>query len=220
MSLRPAAPAPRRTQQERRDDTQRRLLNATLSCLQELGYARTTTTEIVREAGVSQGALFKHYPTKAALLSAAVEHLFAELVSGYQHAFAALPKGQATADAAFELLWTVFTGPRLTVAFELYMVARTDRELQQALEPVVRTHRETLVTLARELFPEAAAAIPDFAAWVDLLMCAMEGIVVERYGAGDVTGPTLAVLKQLMLFALMRGGATDVDLRRSTPWTP
>src|SRR5687768_13990896 len=91
MSLRSpdTAPTPRRTQQERRDHTQQRLLKATLNCLQEIGYARTTTTEIVRSAGVSQGALFKHYPTKAALMSAAVEHLFSDLVDGYQRAFAA-----------------------------------------------------------------------------------------------------------------------------------
>src|SRR5689334_4222171 len=126
---------PRRTQQERRDQTQRQLLEATLECLSNVGYARTTTPEIVRLAGVSQGALFKHYPSKAALLSAAVEHLFAELVSSYQRAFAAMPRAAATPEAAFDLLWAVYTSPRLAVAFELYAVARTDRELARALEP-------------------------------------------------------------------------------------
>jgi AcrR family transcriptional regulator len=196
---------PRRTQQERRDRTQRQLLEATLDCVAAVGYARTTTPEIVRMAGVSQGALFKYYPSKAALLSAAVEHLFAELVSSYQRAFAAMPREAATPEAAFDLLWTVYTSPRLAVAFELYAVARTDRELARALEPVVRTHRASLVDIARQLFPEAATALPEFAAWVDLLMCAMEGIVNERYGAGDVTGPALGVLKKLMLDALTRG---------------
>jgi AcrR family transcriptional regulator len=195
---------PRRTQQERRDQTQRQLLEATLECLSSVGYARTTTPEIVRLAGVSQGALFKHYPSKAPLLSAAVEHLFAELVSSYQRAFAAMPRASATPEAAFDLLWAVYTGPRLAVAFELYAVARTDRELARALEPVVRTHRASLVEIAKDLFPSAAQAMPEFAAWVDLLMCSMEGIVMERYGAGDVTGPALGVLKRLMLDALSR----------------
>jgi AcrR family transcriptional regulator len=106
----------RRSQQERRDETQRRLLEATLACLTELGYARTTTPEIVKLAGVSQGALFKHYPSKAELLSASIEHLFTQLVAGYEQSFELLPRGEATADAAFDLLWSLFTGPRLAVA--------------------------------------------------------------------------------------------------------
>lgn len=189
----------RRTQRERRDGTQRKLIEATLQCLGELGYARATTTEIVRAAGLSQGALFKHFPSKAELLSAAVEQLFDELVAGYQASFEALPQQRATPEAAFELLWSIFTGPRLAIAFELYVVARTDPTLQRSLQPVVRHHRAMLIEHARALFPVAARANRDFAAWVDLLMCSMEGLVVERYGAGDVTRPALAVLKQLIV---------------------
>lgn len=222
-------PKLRRTQQERRDDTQRKLLDATLACLTELGYARTTTPEIVKLAGLSQGALFKHFASKAELLSAAVEHLFDELVSGYQIGFTRLPQGSATAEASFELLWSIFTGPRLAVAFELYAAARTDPELQRALVPVVQRHRRVLVELARGLFPHAAAEIPDFDAWVDLLMCSMEGLVMESYGSGSLGTPALAVLKKLMLGALTRGAAAECDLRPSEPleaqhggtsWTP
>jgi AcrR family transcriptional regulator len=218
-----ATPAPelakpaRRSQQERRDGTQRKLLEATLTCLTELGHARTTTTEIVRAAGVSQGALFKHFPSKAELLAAAVEHLFEELVGGYQQTFAALPQGKATPSAAFELLWSIFTGPRLAIAFELYVVARTDPALQASLEPVVRRHRRMLTESARLLFPAAANAHADFDAWIDLLMCAMEGMVIERYGAGDVTGPALAVLKRLWLDTLMRSEVAEKKARRR--WT-
>ncbi|HEX5657382.1 MAG TPA: TetR/AcrR family transcriptional regulator [Polyangiales bacterium] len=190
----------RRTQRERRDETRAKLLDATLACLGELGVARTTTTEVVQRAGVSQGALFKHFPSKAALLSAAVEQLFSELVEGYEGTFAQLPRD---ASHAFDLLWAFFTGPKLAIAFELYLTARTDEALQAALEPVVRTHRAQLIAHARVLFPEAAAK-PEFDAWIDLMMMAMEGLVVERFGAGDVGAPALAVLKRLSVAMLER----------------
>ena len=207
-------PSRRRTQEERRDETRRRLLEATLACLVRQGYARTTTTEIVAEAGVSQGALFKHFPTKAALLGATVEHLFIQLVDDYRAEFTALSAQGAGLDVAFDKLWERFKGPSLQAAFELYMVARTDPELAQALHPVVAQHRAALVEEARRLCPEAAASVPAFDALVDLMMCAMEGLVVESYGAGDVTGPALAVLKSLMLGFLRgvspaRAGAKD-----------
>ncbi|MDB4972506.1 MAG: Transcriptional regulator, TetR family [Myxococcaceae bacterium] len=211
MSLAPASSAKvaRRSQRERRDGTQRKLVEATLACLIELGHARTTTTEIVRAAGVSQGALFKHYPNKAELLSAAVACLFEQLVSGYEADFRALPNDEATAEAAFELLWNNFTGPRLAVAFELYIVARTDPALARCLQPVVRHHRAVLVEHARALFPEAARHNPEFDAWVDLLMCSMEGIVIEGYGAGTVKPPALAVLKRVVLATLTAGAASS-----------
>jgi len=38
-------------------------------------WAGTSTTEIVRRAGVSRGAQVHHYPSKEDLVIAAVEHL-------------------------------------------------------------------------------------------------------------------------------------------------
>jgi AcrR family transcriptional regulator len=200
---------PRRTQRERRDETRTKLLDATLTCLRELGYARTTTTEIVQRAGVSQGALFKHFASKAALLSAAVEQLFTELVADYEQIFAGMPRD---ASHAFDLLWEFFTGPKLSIAFELYLAGRTDEALRAALEPVVRAHRAQLIAHARVLFPEASHK-PEFEAWIDLMMMAMEGLVVERLGAGDVGAPALAVLKRLSV-TMLRAGPARADARR------
>jgi AcrR family transcriptional regulator len=207
-------PVVRRSQQARRDDTQRRLLEATLHCLVCLGYARSTTTEIVRAAGVSQGALFKYYPTKAALMSAAVAYLFEDLVRAYRADFETLPKGKDAVERGFELLWRIYTGPRLTAAFELYLAARTDRELSAQLWPVVREHRVALVTQARTLFPEAARDNPAFDAFIDLLMCSMGGIVLEQYGAGDIGTSALATLKGVVLSAISKSAAgTPVRLK-------
>jgi len=194
--------AVRRSQQARRDDTQRRLLESTLQCLVGLGYARTTTTEIVRAAGVSQGALFKYYPSKASLMSAAVAYLFDDLVRGYRADFAELPAGEGVVERAFELLWQIYTGPRLTAAFELYMAARTDPELSEQLWPVVRRHRAALLEEARALLPSAARDNPAFDGFIDLLMCSMGGIVLEQFGAGDVGEAALMRLRGVVLSAL------------------
>ena len=52
-------------QQARSVATRRRLLDAAVETLLSLGLARTSTTEVCRRAGVSQGALFKHFASKA-----------------------------------------------------------------------------------------------------------------------------------------------------------
>jgi tetracycline repressor-like protein len=55
-------------QQDRSRATQRRLLDATVDCLVEVGWAGTTTTLVSERAGVSRGAQLHHYPTKDALV--------------------------------------------------------------------------------------------------------------------------------------------------------
>src|SRR5437773_8551518 len=64
-----------RTQQQRRDETRRALLDAAVESLIEVGFSRTTTLEVQRRADVSRGALLHHFPSKAELLVAAVDHL-------------------------------------------------------------------------------------------------------------------------------------------------
>src|SRR5215212_9497832 len=64
-----------RTQQQRREETRRALLDAAVESLIEVGFARTTTLEVQRRADVSRGALLHHFPSKAELLVAAVDHL-------------------------------------------------------------------------------------------------------------------------------------------------
>lgn len=76
-----------RTQQQRREETRRALLDAAVESLIEVGFARTTTLEVQRRADVSRGALLHHFPSKAELLVAAVDHL-AEMRAKEMKAFA------------------------------------------------------------------------------------------------------------------------------------
>src|SRR5262245_62515444 len=106
-----AAPPSRRSQAERSAGTQARLLDATIQCLVELGWSGTSTTEVVARAGVSRGAQVHHFPTKEDLVLAAVEHLLERRTAEYQEAFASLAPEERTADAAFDLLRSVCSGP-------------------------------------------------------------------------------------------------------------
>jgi AcrR family transcriptional regulator len=172
--LRAAPLRPRRTQAERTRTTRTALLEATIVALAELGYAHATTTEVCRRAGVSQGALFKHFASKAELVSAAAERLFAALIEDYRASFAAAAGEGDRIAAATRLLAGTFRQPRLQAAFELYQAARTDRELAASLRPVADRHAANLREQARRLFPEAQAS-PDFDTVIELVMSALQG---------------------------------------------
>jgi len=170
----------RRTQAERRTATRRRILDAALECLATLGYAGTTTTVVAERARVSRGAELHHYPTRSALIGAAVQHLFANLTLAYERAFTRLPPEIDRVGAAIDLLWKIYQDPRLTAVLELHVAARTDAELRAALAPIASRHHANVVRLARGYFPDAAAALADFDALLDLVLDALQGMAVRR----------------------------------------
>ncbi|MCC6647519.1 MAG: TetR family transcriptional regulator [Polyangiaceae bacterium] len=169
----------RRTQKERRDATRAALLEATITSLVEVGYTGTTTTEIVRRAGVSQGALFKHFPTKAALVAAATERLFAGLFVDFERAFERASRDEAPIVAAVRGLWRVFCTRPLLAVYRLYAEAPSDPELRRVLRPVVARHEAHLARFARELFP-AIAASPEHRALFEGIVFAMQGLSLQR----------------------------------------
>jgi AcrR family transcriptional regulator len=74
-------------------DTRRRLLDVARRRFAEDGALTPTLDELRREAGVSVGALYHHFPDKRALAAA----VFAEVLVGYQQEFVAMLRAQATA---------------------------------------------------------------------------------------------------------------------------
>jgi AcrR family transcriptional regulator len=129
-----AAPVVSRTpQQERSRVTQARLLEATIECLVEHGWSGTTTTVVAARAGVSRGAQLHHYPTKAALVMAAVEHLSERRGEEIRAEAAALPAGPRRLDLVIDMLAAAFTGPLFVAALEVWVAARTDPDLRDAL---------------------------------------------------------------------------------------
>lgn len=187
-----ATAGPRRTQAERSATMRTRLLDATLECLAKLGWARTTTTEVVRRAGVSRGAQVHHFPTKADLVVAAIEHLFARRHEEFRDAFDGLPAGQRTSERAIDLLWATVQGATFQAWLEVVVAARTDERLHAALEPVEHRFHQDVEHTFLELFPGAPTLAVRFAFTV------LDGLAIEQLaGTRHDADEMLGVLKHL-----------------------
>ncbi len=149
-----------RTQAQRREQTRTALLDATIDCLVDIGYARTSVQEICARAGVSKGAVQHHFTAKAELMAAAVEHLTTKLRRQLAVSLDELPSGGTGVAAAIDLLWTGYSGTLSTAVTELWVAARTDPELRAAIRPVDRAlgraTLEQVTQVAGELSPERA----------------------------------------------------------------
>ncbi len=130
-------PAPPRVPQEERTRAMRqRLLEATVDCLVEHGWSGTSTTLVSQRAGVSRGAQLHHFPTKNALVLAAVEHLSEVRGEELRRAALGLPTGKRRTRAVLEMFAEHFTSPVFTAALELWVAARNDAALRAAVVPL------------------------------------------------------------------------------------
>ncbi len=120
-------------QAERTRAMRLRLLEATVECLAERGWSGTSTTVVSERAGVSRGAQLHHFPTKSDLVLAAVEHLAVVRQQELLARVVGLPSGPHRTRAVLEMLADLFTGPLFAAALELWVAARTDPQLHDAV---------------------------------------------------------------------------------------
>ncbi|MGO4622371.1 TetR/AcrR family transcriptional regulator [Ensifer sp. 2YAB10] len=154
-----------RTQQERRDKTRAALLEGMMSALVELGYARTTTGEITRRAGLTSGALQHHFPSREDLVLALVDHQF-EAVHAQLEMFAS--DGNAVTDwkSFIEVLRDIYAGRSYMAIWEIVIGTRADAHLHTLL----MQHRiQSQATLERYWDAVFEARIPDSQRRSDLM---------------------------------------------------
>ena len=170
-----------RTQQQRRDETRRALLDAAVESLIEVGFARTTTLEVQRRAEVSRGALLHHFPSKAELLVAAVDHLAEMRAKELKVLSSQLPPTdrRERTDAVLDLLWQCFSGTFFQVAMELRTAARTDPELRPVLVIAEKNLRERIFAQARNLFGSEVNEHPGLERALDLTLQLMIGAAMS-----------------------------------------
>ena len=210
--------APRRTQAERRETTRAALLDAALGQLVEGGLATFTTTEVARRAELSQGALFKHFPSKAELLAAVAEHLFDQLRARFERAYARRPEGSRSVVEGLELLWAQMLDPRVAAAFELYTAARTDRELQARLGPVVEAHVERIEAFVATL---GDLGDPDRVRVVTALaIAAIQGLVLNQMALPKPAQAAQLRAALTALAPLVLGTGDDASVAPAEPPTP
>ncbi|MFH8618936.1 TetR/AcrR family transcriptional regulator [Streptomyces sp. NPDC017979] len=166
----------RRTQRQRREETRQRLLDATVECLVEYGFAGTTTQRVQERAGISRGALLHHYASKADLLAAATHHVAeARLAALRAHLE---PAETDDRGRGLALLRGAMSGPHFLAGLELWLAARTDPLLRGALLPAEREVGAAQREVLAQVFGPDVTARADFPLLCESLLVLHRGLAL------------------------------------------
>jgi AcrR family transcriptional regulator len=153
-----------RTQQQRREETVARLLDAGIDTIIEVGYARASASVIARRAKVSDGALFRHFPTMSDFMAATAHEVARRQLELGSKLVAQIPAEQPPLPAVLTILRDIAGSDTNTVWHELMVAARTDEKLRATLQTVLAEYVENIYETAKsapgaEQIPEDAFAV-------------------------------------------------------------
>lgn len=171
------------TQAERRATTRAALLDATITCLVEHGYTRTTTGRIAEAAGVSRGAQLRYFRNRADMVTAAVSRLATLRVGSF---IETIGSGPTSAEASIDALWEGHQGPLFDATLELWVASRTDPVLRESLVRVERNVAAEILAAARTSLPESSSRA-GFTEDMVHVLATMRGLALLRLSSG--TGP-------------------------------
>jgi AcrR family transcriptional regulator len=134
----------RRSQEERRRDTQNAILNAALEVLIEEGYEGFTTTRVAQTAGVSRGAQENYFRTKDELILAATRHALSQAAEHAQTLASSAVRSDEPVAKFLADSQSFFFSRKYLALLEIIVIARHRPMLARTNTPVVRKFREHL----------------------------------------------------------------------------
>ena len=198
-----------RTQQQRREETVGRLLEACIDTIMEVGYARASAAVITKRAGVSVGALFRHFDTMGDFMAATASEVLRRQLESFTKRVAEIPADQPALEAALAILREITSGPTNAVLYELLVAARTDEKLRDTLQHELGQYAAKILDAARAL--PGAESYPEetFPVLVALMTNVFDGAAVVEgvLPQPEIAAQRIPVLTALLTAALPNAGS-------------
>lgn len=201
--------------------TRDRILSAALECFLDPGYEQTTIARIRERSGVTNGALFHHFPTKDAI----AEALYVDAMRSYQDGLRELlrrkPRSLRAAvrgTIAHQLEWTESNADR---ARFVYQRGRVDWQSPAGAE--LEDLNRTLSAEYREWLSPLVAAGKVRPMPMVMLVAIVNGpahTIAQRWLAGELDGSLTAYTDPLAEAALAGLGASPGTPRRTAAPIP
>lgn len=140
----------RRTQAERHAETRRKIIDATVDCIDAFGFPKTTMQKVARRAGVTVGAVQHHFPSKSELLAGVLEDGFRKASFEREHIRFSGKSLQERVSLFVEHCWLLYREPTFQANLHILLGMRV--ESPQALDEWMLGPLADLAAQARNLF--------------------------------------------------------------------
>lgn len=148
------------------EETRRRIIDATMRCVAEVGYERATIREIARKAEMTSGSLYHYFPNKTELIKATVDE-WAELT--IPRIAASAQRGEDFRDrlvAVFDECDQLMQEYPLIAMFDRAIRVGTARQLAESRETLFSSLREVTLDILRQAKRRAhSRGEPSWKAW-------------------------------------------------------
>ena len=195
----------RRTNEERTAQTRERILEATVSCLIQHGYTKTSTTMISSLAGVSRGAQLHHFPNKAELMSAAIEHVIVLRTEEVKTHFGSLDSAADPVSVFIDILWKQLQTGVFYAWLELVVAARCDDALRAKLMEVSQRFDRDVTNFIQEAFGLSSELAQKIRLAGQVIFATVEGLSTSKiiYQEERDDAEILRLLKETIKNALI-----------------
>lgn len=177
--------------------TRTRIMEAVIECLAASGYSATSTSDIAQQAGMTRAAMLYHFPSRMALMEAAIHYLTRKRVEMYGEAMGKIPHDDRYFDRAIDTAWEQLQSSEFAAFAELSQAARTDAQLSAVVSPALAEYDRARRAWALRLFPPGESAKPWFDLRRDIVRFLSEGLAELGELSFDTERRKLQVLEFL-----------------------
>jgi AcrR family transcriptional regulator len=204
----PSSPAKDTPKSQR---TRARILDCALKLFAQIGYAAASNARIAQEARLTRGAMLYHFPTREALVEAAVIHIQTRRSTLLAEAAEQAPAGVDLAEHAIDAYWTLLHDPAFVAFAELEAAGRTDAMVGERLG-AAQAAFDGDQGGGQPLGMVQAGAGARFQASRDLARFLLEGLARASltYDGPDRTERLLAVIKRATRMLNRKGSVQDL----------
>ena len=192
---------------------QARIAQAALVCFGRSGFHGASMQDICAEAGMSAGALYRYFPSKAAIIVAIVEaerEQHAQMFAPLEHAPDPLAALQALGEA---FLTQQMTGNTGMLTFDVIAEAGRNPEVQQAVEKTAKFVRDTLCrAMTRGQALGLVDPALDVAAACELILALGDGLCVQVCGPHTISVARMTAALKLLLERFCRPAPPEIRL--------
>lgn len=178
-----SAPHRRRSQVERSQTTQRKIIDSALRLLQKVGFQQTNLQDIARGAKVTLGALQHQFGSRQVLMEKIVDEVMAPL-SAFGAAWPEDAIGLPLDERAREfvqLAWQrVYAPPSYVAAWSLFFGCKTTPRLFKRIDEHRAKHDPEFFAHFVAVFPEISKRHPQPEHFAAVVFAALRGLAVMR----------------------------------------